>query len=154
MSIAVEDVMAKEVVTVNAEYSVKYAAKMMSYFGISSLLVLNGNDIDGILTERDVLTRIVAKGINAEKVQVQEIMTRPVMVVRPTTPLIDAVKMMLERKIKKLPVVEKISNRSKLIGILSLTDVARLQPLLMETLKSMAEIPQSAPEQQVGFYVS
>jgi len=153
LSIAVEDVMAKEVVTVNAEYSVKYAAKMMSYFGISSLLVLNGNDIDGILTERDVLTRIVAKGMNAEKVMVQDIMTRPVMVVRPTTPLIDAVKMMIEKKIKKLPVVDEVSNRSKLMGILSLTDVARLQPLLMETLKSMAEIPPTQPEQLVGFYV-
>jgi len=142
--------MAKEVVTVNAEYSVKYAAKMMSYFGISSLLVLNGNDIDGILTERDVLTRIVAKGMNAEKVMVQDIMTRPVMVVRPTTLLIDAVKMMNEKKIKKLPVVEEVSNRSILMGILSLTDVARLQPLLMETLKSMAEIPQTKPEQQVA----
>jgi len=150
LSIAVEDVIAKEVVTVNAEYSVKYAAKMMSYFGISSLLVLNGNDIDGILTERDVLTRIVAKGMNAEKVMVQDIMTRPVMVVRPTTLLIDAVKMMNEKKIKKLPVVEEVSNRSILMGILSLTDVARLQPLLMETLKSMAEIPQTKPEQQVA----
>jgi len=150
LSIAVEDVIAKEVVTVNAEYSVKYAAKMMSYFGISSLLVLNGNDIDGNLTERDVLTRIVGKGMNAEKVMIQDIMTRPVMVVRPTTPLIDAVKMMIEKKIKKLPVVDEVSNRSILMGILSLTDVVRLQPLIMETLKSMAEIPQTKPEQQVA----
>ena len=151
MSLVVEDVMAKEVVTVNSEYSVKYAAKMMSYFKISSLIVLNGPNIDGILTERDVLTRVVAKGLNPERTMVRDIMTRPVMVVSPTTPLLDAVKTMVDRHIKKLPVVHGDDDSPNLMGILSLTDVARLHPMLMDALKSMAEIPEESVE--AGYYV-
>jgi len=143
--------MAKEVVTVNSEYSVKYAAKMMSYFRISSLIVMKGETIDGILTERDVLTRVVAKGLDPEKTMVRDIMTRPVMVVSPTTPLLDAVRTMVDRHIKKLPVVQGEDDSPGLLGILSLTDVARLHPMLMDALKSMADMPEAG--QEVGFYV-
>jgi CBS domain-containing protein len=143
--------MAQEVVTINSEFSVKYAAKLMSYFSISSLIAMKGENIDGILTERDVLTRVVAKGLDPERTMVRDIMTRPVMVVSPTTPLLDAVKTMVDRHIKKLPVVTGEDDNPGLLGILSLTDVARLHPMLMDAMKSIAEIPE--PKQEVGFYV-
>lgn len=119
MSLCVQDVMVRDVVTVDSEYSVKYAARMMNYFGISSLMVLSKGDVVGIITERDVLTRVVAVGQDPEKVMVGEVMSKLVIVVSPTMPLDDAVKIMFQRRIKKLPVVSKKKANSRLIGMLS-----------------------------------
>ena len=69
MSLCVQDVMVRDVVTVDSEYSVKYAARMMNYFGISSLMVLSKGDVVGIITERDVLTRVVAEEQEPERVR-------------------------------------------------------------------------------------
>jgi CBS domain-containing protein len=83
--------MARDVITVDQDYSVKYAARMMNYFGISCLVAVSEGDIVGILTEKDVLTRVVAAGLNPEKVLVKDIFTKPVIVVGPNTPLEEAV---------------------------------------------------------------
>ncbi|RLI07409.1 CBS domain-containing protein [Candidatus Bathyarchaeota archaeon] len=152
MSLCVQDVMVRDVVTIDADYSVKYAARMMNYFGISSLIVLSKGEIVGILTERDVLTRVVAPGRDPEKVMAREVMSKPVIVVSPTMPLEDAVKIMFQRRIKKLPVVRKGKKGSRLIGMLSLTDVARLQPQMMETMRELLPTAAQASE-EVGFYV-
>ncbi len=152
MSLCVQDVMVRDVVTIDADYSVKYAARMMNYFGISSLIVLSKGEIVGILTERDVLTRVVAPGRDPEKVMAREVMSKPVIVVSPTMPLEDAVKIMFQRRIKKLPVVRKEKKGSRLVGMLSLTDVARLQPQMMETMRELLPTAAQASE-EVGFYV-
>ena len=152
MSLCVQEVMVRDVVTIDADYSVKYAARMMNYFGISSLIVLSKGEIVGILTERDVLTRVVAPGRDPEKVMAREVMSKPVIVVSPTMPLEDAVKIMFQRRIKKLPVVRKEKKGSRLVGMLSLTDVARLQPQMMETMRELLPMAAQASE-EVGFYV-
>lgn len=153
MSLCVQDVMARDVVTVDSDYSVKYAARMMNYFSISSLVIISKGEIVGILTERDVLTRVVAIGLDPEKVIVREIMSKPVIVVSPTMSLEDAVKIMFKRRIKKLPVVMREEVGSKLVGMLSLTDVARLQPQMIETIKEMLPMAAQVDEETAGFYV-
>jgi CBS domain-containing protein len=137
LTLVVEDIMARDVVTIEANFSVKYAARVMSLYGISSVIVLDDGKMKGILTE---------------KVYVREIMTCPVIVVEPTTSLEDAVQTMVMKKIKKLPVMSGDSDDSELLGILSLTDVARIQPLMIESLKELAQLGQ-IPETGAGFYV-
>jgi len=73
LSLVVEDIMARDVVTIEAVFSVKYAARVMSLYGISSVIVLEDGKMKGILTEKDIMTRVVAKGRDAEKVYVKEI---------------------------------------------------------------------------------
>jgi len=153
MSICVKDVMVRDVVTVDSEYSVKYAARIMSYFNIGSLIALTEGNVVGILSERDVMTRVVAKGLDPEKVMVSDAMSKPVIVTGPTMPLEDAVKLMFKRKIKKLPVVVKEKKQSKLIGLLSITDVARLQPQMLETIRDLSSMGSQNPEEMVDFYV-
>jgi len=131
LSIVVQEVMARDVITVDHDYSVKYAARMMNYFGISCLVAVSEGEIVGILTEKDVLTRVVAAGLNPEKVLIKDVITKPVIVVGPNTPLEEAVKIMFKRHIKKLPVVDSIG-QDRVIGILSLTDVANHQPEIMK----------------------
>jgi predicted transcriptional regulator len=117
-------------VTIDPSETVENAARVMTRFGISSLIVQGGEGILGIVTERDVLTRVVASGRDPQRVTVGEVMTSALISVSPDTPILEAGRIMLKNRIKKLPVVDSIG-QDRVIGILSLTDVANHQPEVM-----------------------
>ncbi|MBN2335646.1 CBS domain-containing protein [Candidatus Bathyarchaeota archaeon] len=138
-AVEVRDVMTREVVTIDPSETIENAARVMTRFGISSLIVKSEEGVQGIITERDVLTRVVASGRDPNGVTVGEVMTCSLISVEPSTPLTEAGNMMLQNKIKKLPVVESAEN-DRVLGILSLTDVATHQPeLLREYTEAKAE---------------
>jgi predicted transcriptional regulator len=83
---------------------------------------------------------------------VKEIMSEPVIVVGPDEPLEKAVELMLTQRIKKLPVLENNEGSYRLVGILSLLDVAGIHPDLINSIKEMVEMEASEPEAK--FYVS
>ena len=153
MSLCVKDVMARRVLLVEASSSAKNAARMMNKFGVSSLIVSSEGDVVGILTERDILTRVVASGQDPEQVEVSEIMSEPIIVVNPDTPIQQAVQIMLMERIKKLPVMEKDEEKIKLVGILSMTDIARMQPHLIENIKNLTQKDDPEMMAEMGFYV-
>jgi CBS domain-containing protein len=153
MDLCVEDIMSRDVVTVQTSQTIKNAARSMAKFGVSGLVVLHEGNLVGLLTERDILTRVVTSGINPESVHVRDVMSEPVIVVSPAMPLEKAVNIMFNEKIKKLPVVHKNEEHIKLVGILSLTDVARLQPKLLESIKSIEEMSEMALEASADFYI-
>ncbi len=134
MPLKVEDVMVKDVITISYRASVKRAAQVMNKHEIGCLIVVKGRKAVGIVTERDMLKRVVAKAANPQKTKVEEIMSHPLIVVEPDMDLEDAVKLMFEMKIKKLPVVE----RGKLVGLISITDIARFHPHIMDIIKKLA----------------
>jgi hypothetical protein len=109
----------------------------MTNHGISSVIVYDKSKPVGILTERDILTRIVAVGHKPKEVTVGEIMTPEIITCTPDTPIEEACKTMQMKKIKKLAVVEDDSLR----GIVSLTDIAKRQPELLENLKNRYRRP-------------
>jgi CBS domain-containing protein len=150
--LTVRDVMTPQVVTIEPTQNVKNAARRMTMFGISSLLVLSKEGLKGILTEKDIISRVVCMGLDPQKVRVKEIMSEPVIVVGPEEPLERAVELMLTQRIKKLPVLEQEEGNYRLVGILSLIDVAEIQPDLLNSLKEMIE--QELPEGEAKFYVS
>jgi len=143
--------MVRDVITLDAKQNAKNAARIMTKFGISGVIVQNEKNIVGILTERDILTRVVASGQNPEDIVVKDIMTEPVIVVSPLMPLEKAVGIMFQEKIKKLPVVEKDEDRVQLVGILSLTDIARLHPQLLEGIRALSQMNEL--EAEADFYV-
>ncbi|MDH5200040.1 MAG: CBS domain-containing protein [Candidatus Bathyarchaeota archaeon] len=145
--------MVREVITIDSEQSAKNAARLMAKFGISGLVVLREEELVGILTERDILTRVVASGQNPENISVKEIMTEPIIVVNPMMPLDKAVRIMFQEKIKKLPVVTKVEENLRLVGILSLTDIARLHPKLLEDIRTLAQMNDPTLEPEVDFYI-
>lgn len=153
MTLCVQDVMIREVITIESSQSAKNAARLMAKFGISGLVVLTEGELVGILTERDILTRVVASGQDPEKVNVKEIMTEPIIVVNPMMPLDKAVTIMFQEKIKKLPVVTKAEEALRLVGILSLTDIARLHPKLLEDIRTLMQMNAAALEPEVDFYI-
>jgi len=144
--------MTPQVVTIEPTQSVKNAARRMTMFGISSLLVLSKEGLKGIITEKDIISRVVCMGLEPAKVKVKEIMSEPVIVVGPDEPLEKAVELMLTQRIKKLPVLENDEGSYRLVGILSLLDVAGIHPDLINSIKEMMD--SEAKEPEAKFYVS
>ncbi|RLI00965.1 CBS domain-containing protein [Candidatus Bathyarchaeota archaeon] len=144
--------MTERVITTTIDESVKNAARAMAKFGISSLLVFSEEGLRGIVTERDIVTRVVCAGLDPSEVPVCDVMSEPVIVVSPDTVLERAVELMLINQIKKLPVLEQVEEDFNVLGILSLVDVARLHPELVCAMNAMVQEEMVGPE--AGFYVS
>ena len=134
-----EDVMVREVVTIDENVTVKEAADIMNEQGISSVLVTREGRATGILTERDILKRIVAEDKNSKKTKVKDIMSSPLVVIAPNTDLEEAARLMFDNKIKNLPVIDK----NRLVGLISLTDICRLQPEILKILRQTIETPKN-----------
>lgn len=121
MSLKVKDVMVQNIVIVGARTSVKKAVELMNKHEIGCLIVVNNKKPVGIVTERDMLKRVLLQHKDPRKTRVGSIMSKPLMVGKPQTDLREAVTLMVERRIKKLPVVEN----THLLGLLTLTDIVR-----------------------------
>ena len=128
----VYEVMTPEVVTITPDQTIEAAARIMVNHGISSVVVYEEGKPLGILTEKDIISRIVAVGQDPRKVTVAEIMTPDIVACPPDTLIEDACRTMQRNKIKKLAVVDQGS----LKGIVSLTDIANRQPELIDSLKN------------------
>ena len=151
LPLLVRDVRVREVVTVDEDASVKEAVDIMNKFQIGSLIVLEKGKAKGIITERDFLRRVIAEAKDVMNTKVKEIMTTPLVVVGPTTDLEEAVKLMFYSKIKKLAVVDA----NKLLGIVTLTDIARFQPQMIRMLKQLTT-KQAAPKSMqkvIDYYI-
>jgi len=150
MSLTVEDIMVKEVITIDEKRTVKEAADLMNRFEIGCLIVTRNSKAVGILTERDLLKRVVSQAKSSRRTKVGTVMSEPLIVVEPELDLEEAARLMFKLKIKKLPVVGK----GRLIGLLTLTDLARFQPQMIRILKKLSR--QMAPKRMkkvVDFYV-
>ncbi|MCW3998112.1 MAG: CBS domain-containing protein [Candidatus Bathyarchaeota archaeon] len=137
--IKAEDVMAREVVILDENDSVKKAAEIMAKVGVSAIIATAEGKTKGILTERDILKRIVAEGKNSRKTKVKDIMSSPLVTIGPSTDLEVAARLMFEKKIKNLPV----SHENRLIGLVNLQDICRIQPTILRLLKQVMEPPKN-----------
>lgn len=151
MVLTVREVMTPHTINIDYAQSVKNAARKMAQFGISSLLVVGKEGLRGIITEKDIVNRVVCLGLDPSVVPVCDVMSEPVIVVSPDEPLEKAVELMLVQRIKKLPVMEEENEKYHLVGLLSLLDVARVHPDLVQGLKFMIE---QLDELEPDFYVS
>jgi CBS domain-containing protein len=134
VTLKVEDVMTREVITIDEHATVKEAPEIMDKNEISCLIALRKGRAIGIITERDLLKRIIVEAKNPEKTKVRKVMSNPLEVVPVGTDLEKALRLMFRKKIKKLPVLDK----ENLLGVVSLTDVARCQLAMITLLKSFA----------------
>jgi len=132
MPLEVKDVMVKNVVTVEAEATVRDAAKLMNERDIGCLLVMKGKTPVGIVTERDMLERVLLKSKDPRKTKIGKVMSKPLMVGEPQTDIRDAVRLMVEGKIKRLPVVEN----GHLLGLVTFTDIVRSSAYFEQIISS------------------
>ena len=123
--------MVENVVTLQADASAHDAVKLMNKNRIGCLVVVYNGKIFGILTERDLLERVLEKCKDPKETMVSEIMTSQVIVGDPDMHLDEATRLMFENKVKKLPIVK----RNRIIGLVTLTDIARATSVDKKTIE-------------------
>lgn len=105
--------------SIDADATVLDAALLMNQFRIGSLVVTKGEAVIGIFTERDILGRVVAQEAQPRSIRISDVMTAPVAVCAPDTPLAECRTIMREKRIRHLPVVEN----ERLVGMISIGDI-------------------------------
>jgi CBS domain-containing protein len=126
MSLKLEDVMVEDVITVEEKATIKKAVELMNKHEIGCLIVVKRGKPAGIVTERDMLKRILLESKDPEKIKVNEIMSEPLVVGKPQMDIEDAVRLMFKRNIKKLPVADE----GNLVGLVTLTDLVRSEQII------------------------
>jgi len=125
-----------DVWSVSPDTPVFEALSLMAEKGIGAVLVLDNEEVVGIMSERDYARKIVLKGKSSAQTPVSEIMTQNVIYVEPSQPIEEIMALMVGKHIRHLPVLED----KKLVGIISISDVVREliseQKLLIEQLES------------------
>ena len=121
--IIVKDIMA-EPLTIEHDESVKVAGNIMRKHRRYSLIVTKDDHPIGIITDSDMVKRLIAADKKPSTVIVSEIMSKPIVTISSGMDIIDAAEVMKKNKIKRLPVVEG----GKITGIIELTDIARASP--------------------------
>lgn len=151
MILKVEDVMVEDVITVDSNAPVMEAVGLMNKHEIGCLIVVRRGKAVGIVTERDLLKRVLAESRDPKKTRVRQIMSKPLIFGEPEMDVEDAARFMFKMKIKKLPVVES----GDLLGLVTLTDLVRFQPQIMKLLKSIAnrELPPRRMKKVFDYYV-
>lgn len=154
MSLRLEDVMVGEVITVEADATVKEAVELMNMNEIGCLIVVNTKTEKplGIVTERDMLKRVLVELKDPRKTKVSKIMSRPLVFGTPHMDVEVAARLMFKKKIKKLPVVEN----GNLVGLVTLTDLARVQPEMIRILKKLCQkqLPPKRMKKVLDYYVT
>ena len=118
----IRDIMTKNPITLSGDSTVQEAARAMRERDIGTVLVTDAKQcLQGIVTDRDIVVRSVAKGENPEDASVREVATTDVQTLSPDDSIDDAIKKMEEGDVRRLPVVED----GKPVGIVSLGDLAK-----------------------------
>jgi CBS domain-containing protein len=131
--ILVRDVMETDVKTVRPDSSVMEAIQKMNKFDVGSIVVVQEKRPVGIITERDILRKIVESELDPVTVRARQIMSSPIVTIREDLAIEEAAKIMTTRKIKKIPVVKD----GKLIGIVTATDLVKSEPRMISLLEDL-----------------
>jgi len=107
--------------SVSPETPILQALQLMAEKDIGALLVLQGDKIAGIFTERDYARKVILRGKTSKNTPVKEIMTSPVVTAEPKQTVLQCLAMMSRQRIRYLPVVE----RARLAGVISIGDVVQ-----------------------------
>ena len=134
--ILVRDIMAKNVKTVRTDDSVHDAVVKMNKFDVGSVIVTSNNRPVGIITSKNVLVRIVEPRLDAGVVRAKDIMGSPLITIDASAPIEEAAKLMAQRHIKKLAVVEG----DKVVGVLSTSDIVRANPTQLSILQELLRV--------------
>jgi CBS domain-containing protein len=117
---AVKDFMTTNVITIDVKRTVLEAAKLMHQQDVGDLVVMEGSEPKGIVTERDLVRRVMAQKKSLE-IKINEVMSYPLITIEEDSSIKEAARIMVKYKIRRLPVTRK----AVLVGIISASDFAR-----------------------------
>jgi CBS domain-containing protein len=146
----VSDIMTRHVEFIEPDATVQDAATLMGELDISALPLGSADNLQGLITDRDILYRVVAEGHDPRRTRVASAATKLVFTCRPDDPLTTAMDLMASHNIRRLPVVEA----GRVVGWLTLSDLSR--PLLVDSkvvqngLKDLTDQLANGEDQPVG----
>ena len=118
----ISDVMSANPCAIAADKPVAYAARMMKDEDVGLAPIVEGDRLVGTLTDRDIVTRVVAEGKDSQTVTVREVASTDVVTIDPEQNLDEALELMARNQVRRLPVVQE---DGRLVGVLAQADVAR-----------------------------
>ena len=118
----VADVMSRHVEFIEADAAVQEAAAMMGELDVGALPVGAPERLEGVLTDRDILYRVVARGLDCAAVRVRDVLTTPVLSCQPEDDLRDAMDLMAAHHVRRLPVRDAAG---RVVGWVTLADISR-----------------------------
>jgi CBS domain-containing protein len=121
MGKTVQQLMTSDPCSIDVDKSVTYAAKMMRDENVGLAPIVEGDQLVGTVTDRDIVVRVIAEGKNPESTMVREIASTNLVTVEPQHDLDEALKLMAKHQVRRLPVVEG----RRLVGVVAQADVAR-----------------------------
>jgi CBS domain-containing protein len=122
MAKSVRELMSSDPCSIDAGKSVAYAAKMLRDEDVGIAPIVKGDRLVGTVTDRDIAIRVVAEGKDPESTKVEEIASTDLVTVDPQQDLDEALRLMAQHQVRRLPVVEE---DGRLVGIVAQADVAR-----------------------------
>jgi CBS domain-containing protein len=146
MSILVRHAMTETPQTARPDMNAADAAGLMRQFDVGAIPVTDDDTLIGLVTDRDLVTRVLAERKDPEQVPLSEILTQSVITVSPDTRLSEARRLMAEHRIRRLPVTKA----DRLVGILSLGDVALADSSNRAVGEALEEISESPSTQDVS----
>jgi len=139
MAQTVEEIMTRDPRTVNGSDTVTDAARLMRDSDIGDVIVVDDGQVSGIVTDRDIVIRGVAEGRDPDSTEVSDVHTASVETIEPDASVDDAVSLMREKDIRRLPVAKN----GRPVGIVSLGDLA----VEREPDSALADISAASPDQ-------
>ena len=144
-TIKVSEVMSGSPIMVSKNLSVEEAAKIMTGENVDFLLVSHDENLVGIVTERDIIRKVIAEGKNPKEVRLADIMSTPIIVIPGSEPLEKAARIMARHEIRRLPVIEG----HRITGVLTQEDIVRISPELIEITKEYSRMEVHEREREV-----
>jgi CBS domain-containing protein len=137
MAQSIREVMTADPQTVSSDATLEEAAREMQSDDIGAVLVTDNGDVAGILTDRDIVVRAVAEGRDPSSTKVGDVATRDVKTLTPDSSIDDAIKLVREQNVRRIPVVED----GRPAGIVSIGDLA----IERDTDSALADISSEPP---------
>jgi predicted transcriptional regulator len=135
--VKVGDLMTRNFIYVSPDTDLRECAKVLIKKKVGSLIIKEGDQLKGILTEKDIIWAIVKKSVRSLKeIKAKDLMKRKVVTIKPSTDLNEAIDTFRKKKVRRLPVVE----HGKVIGMLTTNDVLRIDPGLFQTMAETIKI--------------
>ena len=145
--VVVRDIMSRPVVTAKETDTAADVAKLMAKHGIGCVLVLGRRgDTAGIVTERDIVQRIAAKNLLPSKVTVAESMSKPVITIQSRASVTDAAKLMNQKRVRRLAVIED----GKLTGVLTMKDILEVTPAIIDLVSEKSRVGTERPRSGIS----
>jgi len=134
--VPVRDVMTEALITLDSDDSAMEAARIMTQRRVSSVLVSRGEEICGIVTDHDIISRVVAQGHDPRVVKVARVMSSPLIGIPDNAGIDDAAKKMAEDGVRRL-IVER---NGEIVGIIGESDIIRIEPELHFLIREQSKL--------------